>query len=62
MSKPFFKIKPYDDTWLIVDPFGDLLYGDHLPKTKDDAIQACRIANAAYDRAKEELIKHINKL
>ena len=63
MDTPFFKIEKYGKgSWLIVDPDGDFLYGDRLSATEDAAIQACRIANMAFERGKKELIKKISKL
>lgn len=62
MDKPFFKIEPYGRLYLISDPEGNHLYGDRLADTEEDAIQACRIANMAFERGKKELIKQISKL
>lgn len=65
--RPYYTYRRVDPTtFLIEDPNDDLLIGDQLPSTEDEARLLCRVANLARDQAvaeyQEKALKSLSKV
>jgi hypothetical protein len=60
----YYKYEPMDgrtDCFIIEGQEGDLLIGDGLPRTEEEAKQYVRCANIAFNRAVELMVEAIQK-